>query len=163
MGHHHNDREDLVGEHPFGDAGQIIFLIVFLILWVLDSFILKFSTFLAGYVPLTIRLILTTLILALGYYLGKKSMRIVFSEKRESPQVINKELYSHIRHPMYMAMMLFYKALIIATFSLLSLVLGIFIFFFYNFIASHEEKLLEEKLGQDYLDYKNKVPRWFPR
>ena len=90
-------------------------------------------------------------------------MRIVFTEKRDAPQVIKKEIYSHIRHPMYLAMMLFYVALIVATLSLLSLALGILIFIFYNFIASYEEKLLEGKLGQDYIEYKNNVRRWFPR
>lgn len=163
MGHHHDDREDLVGEHPFGDAGQIIFIIVFLALWALDSFVFRFSTFLSEYVHVIIRLVLAGLTLVVGFYLGKKSMRIVFTEKRDSPQVIKKELYSFIRHPMYLAMMLFYVALILATFSLLSLALGILIFMFYNFIAAHEEKLLENKLGQDYVDYKNNVPRWFPR
>ena len=64
---------------------------------------------------------------------------------------------------MYLAVILFFVALIFATLSLLSLALGILIFFFYNFIAAHEEKLLEEKLGQDYREYKNKVPRWLPR
>ncbi len=163
MGHHHDDREDLVGEHPYGDAGQIILLIIFLVLWVLDSFVFRFSTFLAGYAPLIIRLVLAGLILAVGFYLGKKSMRIVFTEKRDSPQVIDKDLYSRVRHPMYMAMMLFYVALITATMSLLSLAMGILIFIFYDFIAAYEEKLLEKKLGQDYVEYKNKVPRWFPR
>ncbi len=159
----HADREDLVGEHPFGDAGQIILLIVFLALWVLDSFVFRFSTFLAGSAPLIIRLVLAGLILAVGFYLGKKSMRIVFSEKRDSPQVIKKDVYSFMRHPMYMAMILFYMALILTTLSLLSLALGILIFIFYDYIAAYEEKLLEKKLGQDYIEYKKKVPRWFPR
>ena len=164
MGHHHHaDREDLVGEHPLGDAGQIILLIVFLALWAFDSFVFRFSTFLAASVPLLIRLALTGSTLAVGFYLGKKSMRIVFTEKRDSPQVIKKELYSHIRHPMYLAMILFYVALFFATLSLLSFALGILIFLFYNYIAAYEEKLLEKKLGQDYVEYKNKVPRWFPR
>ncbi len=163
MTHRHDDREDLVGEHPFGDAGQIILLIVFLALWVLDSFVFRFSTFLAGSAPLIIRLVLAGLILAVGFYLGKKSMRIVFSEKRDSPQVIKKDVYSFMRHPMYMAMILFYMALILTTLSLLSLALGILIFIFYDYIAAYEEKLLEKKLGQDYIEYKKKVPRWFPR
>jgi len=163
MGHRHENREDLVGEHPFGDAGQFIFLIVFLALWALDSFVFRFSTFLAGYVPLIIRLVLSGLILPVGFYLAKKSLRIVFAEKRDSPQVIKKEVYSYVRHPMYLAILLFYAALTLATLSLLSLALGIFIFVFYNFIAAYEEKLLEKKLGQDYVEYKNKVPRWFLR
>ena len=163
MGRRHENREDLVGEHPFGDAGQLIFLIVFLALWALDSFVFRFSTFLAGYVPLIIRLVPAGLLLAFSFYLAKKSMRMVFTEKRDSPQVIKKEIYSYIRHPMYLAMILIYAGLTLATLSLLSLALSIFIFIFYNFIAAYEEKLLENKLGQDYREYKNKVPRWLPR
>ncbi len=163
MTHRHDDREDLVGEHPLGDAGQIILLVVFLALWVLDSFVFRFSTFLAGSAPLVIRLVLAGLILAVSFYLGTKSMRIVFNEKRDSPQVIKKDVYSFMRHPMYMAVVLFYMALILATLSLLSLAMGILIFIFYDFIAAYEEKLLEKKLGQDYREYKKEVPRWFPR
>ncbi len=33
--------EDKNGEHPFGDAGQLILLGLFLIVWVADSFFLK--------------------------------------------------------------------------------------------------------------------------
>lgn len=163
MGRRHENREDLVGEHPFGDAGQLIFLIVFLALWALDSFVFRFSTFLAGYVPLIIRLVPAGLLLVVSFYLAKKSMRMVFTEKRDSPQVIKKEIYSYIRHPMYLAMILIYAGLTLAALSLLSLALSIFIYIFYNFIAVHEEKLLENKLGQDYREYKNKVPRWLPR
>ena len=163
MPHHHEDRKDLVGEHPFGDAGQVILLIVFLALWALDSFVFRLSTFLADSIHLFIRIALAGIILAVGFYLGKKSMRMVFTEKRDAPQVIKNEIYSQVRHPMYLAMILFYAALILSTLSLLSLAMGILIFFFYNFIAAYEEKLLEEKLGQEYLEYKNKVPRWFPR
>jgi hypothetical protein len=31
-------RDDLTGEHPFGDAGQIIFALLFLGIWIADSF-----------------------------------------------------------------------------------------------------------------------------
>ena len=35
------------GEHPRGDAGQLILFGLFLVIWILDSFILHRSTFLA--------------------------------------------------------------------------------------------------------------------
>jgi hypothetical protein len=34
------------GEHPYGDLGQIIFLLGFLIIWILDSFVFKYSSLL---------------------------------------------------------------------------------------------------------------------
>ena len=44
----HIDREDLSGEHPYGDSDQIIALIIFLVIWTLDSFIFRFSTIFAN-------------------------------------------------------------------------------------------------------------------
>ena len=42
------------GEHPFGDAGQSILLVLFLVVWFGDSFFLHKSTFLSDYVSLLI-------------------------------------------------------------------------------------------------------------
>lgn len=60
-----------VGEHPYGDMGQLIILLIFLVIWILDSFFLKFSTFPADFVPLYIRLTTAGLILVLAVYLKK--------------------------------------------------------------------------------------------
>lgn len=35
-------RDDLTGEHKFGDMGQLIIVILFFIVWVLDSFVFKY-------------------------------------------------------------------------------------------------------------------------
>jgi hypothetical protein len=35
----HAGRTDLAGEHPFGDAYQLILLVLFLLIWGLDSFV----------------------------------------------------------------------------------------------------------------------------
>ena len=45
----HQNREDIIGEHHLTDIGQIICAIVFLTVWILDSFIFKFSTILKIY------------------------------------------------------------------------------------------------------------------
>jgi len=37
------------------------------------------------------------------------------------------------------------------------------VLFFYFQVALVEEKEMELKLGQDYLDYKKRVPRFFPK
>jgi len=48
-------REDLAGEHPIGDAGQIVGFILFLLIWLGDSFHFRFSTILAESIPLYVR------------------------------------------------------------------------------------------------------------
>jgi hypothetical protein len=50
------------GEHPSGDVGQMILLVVFLIVWLGDSFIYHKSTFLSVYVPLYLRLVLLMIV-----------------------------------------------------------------------------------------------------
>ncbi|MFX1484332.1 MAG: hypothetical protein ACFFCP_14215, partial [Promethearchaeota archaeon] len=41
-----NRHEHLTGEKPGGDRNQMIVLVVFLIVWITDSFILRITTFL---------------------------------------------------------------------------------------------------------------------
>jgi len=52
------------GEHPLGDAGQLILFGIFLITWILDSFVFHRSTFLVDSIPLLIRFIFLATALA---------------------------------------------------------------------------------------------------
>ncbi|MCK5571339.1 MAG: hypothetical protein KAJ12_01200, partial [Bacteroidetes bacterium] len=79
------DREDLMGEHALGDAGQIFLLVLFLGVWVADSFFLKYSTFLTEYVSVYIRIPLAVIVLVISAYLARSGLGIVFGEKREKP------------------------------------------------------------------------------
>jgi len=159
---HHINREDLGEEHPYGDSGQAILLVVFLVIWVLDSFIFKLSTVLAKYIPLYLRLILAGLVFMVSAYLAQSGLRVVFSEVRDPPQVIKTGVFSRMRHPIYLAALLFYAGLIFTTLSLISLAFWVGIFIFYNYIATFEEKRLEQKFGQEYVIYQKKVPKWLP-
>ncbi|MFW9996998.1 MAG: methyltransferase family protein [Candidatus Odinarchaeota archaeon] len=156
----HEGREDLIGEHPYGDTGQVVCLVIFLIVWVLDSFLFKLSIFLAASIPLLFRLGIAFIILLTGCYLAGSGLRIVFKEVRDPPSVIRKGVFAHTRHPIYLAAMFVYLASVIATISLVSLLLLVLIFIFYNYIASYEEKMLVQKFGQEYLEYKKIVPKW---
>lgn len=157
------NREDLIGEHPFGDFGQLIFLIVFLVIWILDSFVFHFTTIFTDYIPVYSRLILAGLILIPSGCLAWLSIRVVFVEVRNPPRVIGTGVFSYMRHPMYLAALLFYIGLIFITLSLVSLIFWACIVIFYNNIATYEEKQLENKFGQEYMDYRKKVPKWIPR
>ena len=70
------------GEHPLGDAGQLILFGLFLVIWILDSFILHHSTFLANSIPLVIRLIILGAALAAAFYLFKSGHVVVSGEQR---------------------------------------------------------------------------------
>ncbi len=149
------------GEHPFGDTGQLIALALFVIVWILDSFVLEISTSPSSYVPFYIRLPVALVVFAFSIYLLKASHHVLAGEHRPQ-QVITSGIFGHLRHPLYMSVILFYLSLIISTVSIISLALWILIFFFYNFIAGYEEKLMVEKFGEEYISYKQKTAKWLP-
>jgi protein-S-isoprenylcysteine O-methyltransferase Ste14 len=150
------------GEHPFGDAGQLISLGIFLVFWIGDSFFLRQSTFLSDYVPLYVRLSFLglTIITALCLF---RSGHVVVSHEQRPNSVVATGAFRYVRHPLYLASILIYIGLVVSTVSLFSLVLLLGIFIFHNYIASYEEKLLDEKFGEEYREYKSKTGKWLPK
>lgn len=159
---HHAGRKDLTGEHWLGDAIQLILLILFLTVWILDSFLLDFSTFPAAYVPGFIRWPAGVILLVMGSYLARSGMKAVFGTPQETPHVITRGVFSVVRHPIYLAAILFYAGLICMTLSLASAALLLVIIPFYRFISRYEETLLTERFGNEYREYMGKVPMLFP-
>jgi len=151
------------GEHPYGDLGQIIILLGFLMIWILDSFVFRYSTFLSPHVPIYLRIIVAGLILVFAIYLIRSGHRAVSDEILSSPRLLTDGAFSRVRHPIYLAALLFCLILISITLSLISLFIFVGIFFFYNYIAKYEENFLEQKFGQDYRNYSKTVPKWIPR
>jgi len=149
------------GEHPLGDAGQLILFGLFLVIWILDSFILHRSTFLADKIPLVIRIIILGAAFALSFYLFR-SGHVVVSGDQRGTEVVSTGAFRYVRHPLYLGSSLIYFGLTVSTASLFCLTLLVLIALFYNYIAGYEEKLLEEKWGQDYIAYKKKTGKWIP-
>jgi protein-S-isoprenylcysteine O-methyltransferase Ste14 len=132
-------------------------------IWILDSFVFRFSTFLADDLPLYIRLIVAALFFVVAGFLARSGLVVVFKEVRDPPRVINTGVFSHLRHPIYLAAILLYLGFFFTTVSLTSLAFLGVIIVFYDYIATFEEKQLEQKFGREYLNYKEKTPKWFPR
>ena len=158
----HQHRNDLTGEHVFGDLGQLILLIIFLTIWIADSCIFKYSIFLAPYIHIYIRVPIAVSILVTAGLLAKNGLRTVFGKERELPQVITTGVFSMVCHPIYLGSILEYLGLILLTMSLLSILVWIVIIIFYYLISRYEEKLLLKRFGTVYEEYKKKVPMLFP-
>jgi protein-S-isoprenylcysteine O-methyltransferase Ste14 len=159
----HEGRLDLTGEYPLTDSGQIVGALVFFTVWVLDSFVLKFSVFLSSLVPGYIRLPLAVPLLILAFYMAWTGLNIVFKEVREPAIVIEKGVFSWVRHPIYLSELMLYLGLFLISPSLISLGVIFLIFLFLDFVANQEEKKLEEKFGRSYSDYRSRVGKWFPK
>lgn len=158
----HAGREDLTGEHRIGDSVQLILLIIFLAVWILDSFVLGFSTFLADSVPWFIRFPTGIILLIFTFYLERSGLNSVFGEPQDTPHVITGGAFSVVRHPIYLGAILGYAGMICMTLSLASAALLLVIIAFYRYISRYEEKLLTQRFGDEYREYMKKVPMLFP-
>lgn len=149
-------------EHPLNHFGQLLFLVLFIIIWISDSFIFHKLTLLSSYVPFWTRIVLFIIDILLVVYLFK-AVIFAFSNENSSSQIITNGPFKYIRHPMYLACILFYCGLWFLTLSLYSLFVLIGIFVFYNSLGKYEEIFLLDKYGKPYLDYIKSTGRWIPK
>jgi protein-S-isoprenylcysteine O-methyltransferase Ste14 len=158
----HEGREDLVGENPGGDMGQIIFAVLFAVVWIADTFFLNYTTFLNEYLSDFIRIPLGILLMVLSGYLARTGLSIVFGEERNVPTVIRKGVFDIIRHPVYFSEVLLYLGFLVFSVSLAAAFVWICAIIFLYHISRYEEKILLSHFGEEYKRYMNEVPMWIP-
>ena len=151
------------GEYPHSDQIQIAFLLLFLTVWAMDSFLLKVSTQPAGSLPLALRLPMALILMFVGLLFVKRSHHLVIDETYDEPTLVDTGVYSRVRHPMYLGVLLVYLGLVSSTMSMASLGLWLGIFAAYDKMAAYEERDLIRVFGDDYSEYMRRVPRWIPR
>jgi protein-S-isoprenylcysteine O-methyltransferase Ste14 len=159
----HEGHPHLTGEHKNGDRGQLILFFLFLGIWITDSFVFHYSTFLMEMVPDYIRISAAGLVLIAAWYLARRGMKEVFGTRREAPGVISTGVFRIVRHPIYTGALLFYLGAILTTLSMASAVFWLLILGFYIYISRYEERILAEAFGNDYLEYKKKTGMIFPK
>lgn len=89
-----------------------------------------------------------------------------FTRKNElnAPSLSKEGPYSSVRNPIYLGNLINMVGITIAMNLnfILSLTLFLLIFLIYFLIILSEEKFLEGKFGEEYIDYKKNVPRILP-
>jgi protein-S-isoprenylcysteine O-methyltransferase Ste14 len=162
-----SQRTGLGAEHPLNDSLQAVISALFFGVWGLDSFLFHFSTVQAGVVPVLVRIPLVTLSFALGIYLVAKSEIAVFGRTLVGiigePKLVTTGVYSWLRHPMYLGSLLVLLGFFFATLSILSLLVWIGLFIFFDRMATYEEQDLIRILDEQYINYQKQVPNWLPR
>lgn len=93
------------GEHPLGDSGQLVLLVLFLVIWMSDSFLFQLSTFLSDDISLYSRLVVLGLLLGTAVYLMKSGHAVVKDNQRPSGIVFT-GAFSYVRHPLYLGSIL---------------------------------------------------------
>ena len=155
-------RKGIGEEHPFCDSGQNLFILLYIVMWIMDSFWLHLSTFLMHSIHWLLRGSIAFVSIILGIYLVQGAHKVVFYEAPGDPKVIDWGVFSFVRHPMYLGVLLILLGLFFWSFSLFSIIVWIGFFLFYDRMASYEEKDLIRVFGEDYTDYQKNVGKWFP-
>jgi len=158
----HEHKKGAGKEYPKTHLILISSVIMFITTCVLDTFLLNFSTQLAFIIPLIVRIIPFAIMLLIALVFQHLSHQAVFNE--EDVNSLKKSgIFAHVRNPVYLIMPLYFIAFVLLTMSLISIVPIIISFIMYTPMVKFEEKDLEKVFGQEYLEYKEKVPRWLPR
>jgi len=80
-------------------------------------------------------------------------------------KLITTDLYSQIRNPMLLGwiIMLFGVGILLNSISLILIFTPLFILLNILYLKTIEEKEMEKKFGEEYLEYKKSVPMFIPR
>ncbi|MFW9784293.1 MAG: DUF1295 domain-containing protein, partial [Candidatus Heimdallarchaeota archaeon] len=119
-------------ESPHSHLLQGISILIFTVVWILDSLILNFSTLLNNYIPLIVRIIIFISILIIAYLVIRKSEKILFKQPENRSELIIEGIFSHVRHPLYLGVLLIYLAFIWLSISLLAIAVWIITIIIYD-------------------------------
>jgi len=159
----HEHRKDLAGEYRWGDTGQIILLIIFIIGMTSDLFLLKLSDSWQDAFLWYYRIVVFFPLLFVAGYFAQRAHKKVFHEERKELMVIKTDVFARIRHPMYFGSILTYLGFVILSLSVIALVIFIVVVIFYYYLCRYEEQILIEELGDEYRNYMKNVPMLIPR
>lgn len=159
----HEHRVDLAGEHAWGDACQLILLIVFLVGMIGDLVFLQISQPIQEKIPSYLPIIVAVPVLLIAGYLAKSGLKTVFGKERTELMVIKSGMFALVRHPIYLGSILLYLGFIILSLSVIAFGIWIVIIVFYYYISKYEENILINRLGEEYRQYMNDVPMFIPK
>lgn len=156
MKRHNGHEREIPNAHNYHTLIPIIFGVI----WVLVSFLFKFSIFLNNYIPFIIRLSSYIIILGIGLILIHLSHTLLFKSHKPPDRLIIDGRFKYTRNPMYLGILLIYVACVILSISLIAAAILPLIFLVYNKMANFEEKILDQIFGDRFSEYKEIVPKW---
>jgi protein-S-isoprenylcysteine O-methyltransferase Ste14 len=158
-------RHGVGSEHPLCDRIPLVMFLLFFAVWGIDSlsfFVFGYSTVIFEALAFPVLFAGTLVFLCLSFYLVLKSHKAVLEQVHDPPELVDSGVYAWVRHPMYLGILLFCLAFLFISVSLVSIVIWIGFFVFYDRMATYEEKSLIEILGESYIAYQKRVSKWFP-
>lgn len=158
----HERRPDLAGEHPLGDTYQLIGMLVFIAACVLDYYLLGYPQQFNRLISIWALLPFSLVLLALGAWLALRGIQVVFGDYHEEPVMLTGWMFAYMRHPIYLGAILIYAAVLLLVLSPLAGLVWLGVLGLYQWLAKHEEKMMEATFGDEYRAYRRRVPMWLP-
>jgi protein-S-isoprenylcysteine O-methyltransferase Ste14 len=149
-------------EYPYTDTILPLSAVFFFLVWVLDSFAVKFSVGYTSFVPDAARIVLFVALEISAALLAYFSHNALFGEKQKECKLITDGVFGYVRHPLYLGILLIYLGFIFGSMSIISIVPLVCYIFLFDRMATYEEEALVRIYGDTYLEYKKKVPKWIP-
>jgi protein-S-isoprenylcysteine O-methyltransferase Ste14 len=82
---------------------------------------------------------------------------------RAKNQLATTGIYSYVRHPQYLGLLLITLGMNVLWVTFSTLLLWPVLAFLYYRLAKEEDKQVEEKFGEEFLKYKKTVPMFIPK
>jgi protein-S-isoprenylcysteine O-methyltransferase Ste14 len=158
-------RHGLGSEHPLCDRIQLLMLVLFFVVWGIDTlgfFVWGYSTVIVQAITFPWLFAGTVVFVCLSFYLVSKSHKAVLEQVQDPPKLVDSGVYAWVRHPMYLGILLFCLLFLFVSVSLVSIGIWIAFFVFYDRMATYEEQSLIEILGEPYTAYQKCVSKWLP-
>jgi protein-S-isoprenylcysteine O-methyltransferase Ste14 len=149
-------------EYPHTDTILPLSAVFFFLVWVLDSFVVKFSVGYTSFVPDVVRIVLFVVLEISAVFLAYFSHNTLFGEKLEEFKLITDGVFSYVRHPLYLSFLLVYLGFTFGSMSIISVFPLAYYTFLFDKMATYEEESLVKIYGDEYLEYKKKVSKWIP-
>lgn len=111
-------------------------------------------------IALTTLHIITNGIIFLGFYLVYKGWKLIYEAGEE--YLVIEGIYSYIRHPQYTGLFLVTLGFFIQWPTMITLVMWPILMLTYFRLSMREETNLANKFGNEFYEYKQYVPAFFP-
>lgn len=95
-----------------------------------------------------------------GFYIIFKGWKQIHDT--DPDKLVTEGVYSYIRHPQYVGMFLITLGLLIQWPTLITVIMWPVLMYAYHRLSMSEERVLEQKFGETFLDYKRSVPAYMP-
>lgn len=141
----------------------VLFLLCLVMMWITDRWLL-FEALVLKIPDWVYSLFMTLggLIILLGVIeFRRKSTTVNPHKPQNTTAFVKSGIYRLTRNPMYLGMVLILCAAVVRLENMLTvLFIPGFIWYMNEFQIKPEEEVMEQKFGEEFLDYKKKVRRW---